>query len=309
MFYILTFNYFETTNTVWKPRKKYDYEDFDKISFTPIKVSNWLDLIFYPNSFWFAALRVLKKRRKKVFIIKCSNSISTMSGWTFITPFSSKTKFTGLGAQDLAIFSVLLSGISTTVSFTNLLITRRTLSMPGLRNRRVLIPFLTISLFLTMRMLTIITPILGAAMIMLLMDRHWRTSFFDYAYGGDIILFNHLFWFFGHPEVYVVIIPVFGAVNMVIPYYNTRRIASKHHLIWASYIMGYMGFLVWGHHMYLVGLDHRSRSLYSTITVMISLPAIVKIINWTLTIINGSLQVDVIFLFFISFFFFFYVAA
>ena len=106
-------------------------------------------------------------------------------------------------------------------------------------------------------------------------------------------------------SVLLKVIPVFGAVNMIIPYYNTRRIASKHHLIWASYIMGYMGFLVWGHHMYLVGLDHRSRSLYSTITVMISLPAIVKIINWTLTIINGSLQVDIIFLFFISFFFFF----
>jgi heme/copper-type cytochrome/quinol oxidase subunit 1 len=179
--------------------------------------------------------------------------------------------------------------------------------MPGLRNRRVLIPFITISLFLTMRMLTIITPVLGAALLMLLMDRHWKTSFFDYAYGGDVILFNHLFWFFGHPEVYVVIIPVFGVANMIIPYYNTRRIASKHHLIWASYIMAYMGFLVWGHHMYLVGLDHRSRSLYSTITVMISLPAIVKIINWTLTLLNGALQIDTTFLFFISFFFFFYV--
>jgi cytochrome c oxidase subunit 1 len=104
--------------------------------------------------------------------------------------------------------------------------------MPGLRNRRVLIPFITISLFLTMRMLTIITPILGAALLMLLMDRHWKTSFFDYAYGGDIVLFNHLFWFFGHPEVYVVMIPVFGVINMIIPMYNTRRIASKHHLIW-----------------------------------------------------------------------------
>jgi heme/copper-type cytochrome/quinol oxidase subunit 1 len=177
--------------------------------------------------------------------------------------------------------------------------------MPGLRNRRVLIPFVTISLFLTMRMLTLITPVLGAALIMLLCDRHWKTSFFDYSYGGDIVLFNHLFWFFGHPEVYVVIIPVFGIINMIIPLYNFRRIASKHHLIWASYIMAYMGFLVWGHHMYLVGLDHKSRSLYSTITIMISLPAVVKIINWTLTLLNGTLLIDTIFLFFTSFFFFF----
>lgn len=257
------------------------------------------------DSMWLITTQLTKKRLKKKFIPKTSNSTLTMAGWTFITPFSSKTRFTSLGAQDIAIISVILSGVSTTISFTNLLITRRTLSAPGLRNRRVLIPFLSITLFLVMRMLALITPVLGAAMIMLLLDRHWNTTFFDYAYGGDIVLFNHLFWFFGHPEVYVVIIPAFGIVNMLLPYYNTRRIASKHHLIWATYIMGYMGFLVWGHHMYLVGLDHRSRSLYSTVTVMISLPAIVKLVNWTLTILNGALKIDTAILFVNAFFFFF----
>jgi len=127
---------------------------------------------------------------------------------------------------------------------------------------------------------------------MLLLDRHWQTTFFDFVYGGDNVLFQHLFWFFGHPEVYVLIIPSFGIVNMVIPYSNTRRIASKHHLIWAIYMMAYLGFLVWGHHMYLVGLDHRSRALFSTLTVMISLPATVKVVNWTLSLINGALKLD-----------------
>ena len=289
----------------WVNRKKIFYTNYMNYSFiSPLYIFSAVTTQ-YTNNLWYAALNLFKVKKKKIYITKCSNSILTMSGWTFITPFSAKVKYTGLGSQDLAIISALISGLSTTISFTNLLITRRTLSMPGLKNRRVLIPFVTISLFLTMRMLTIITPVLGAALLMLLMDRHWRTSFFDYAYGGDVILFNHLFWFFGHPEVYVVIIPVFGVVNMIIPLYNTRRIASKHHLIWASYIMAYMGFLVWGHHMYLVGLDHRSRSLYSTVTVMIALPAIVKIINWTLTLLNGFLRVDTIFLFFTSFFFFF----
>lgn len=202
-----------------------------------------------------------------------------MSGWTFTAPFSAHTKFTGLGAQDAAIFSVLLAGLSTTISFTNLLITRRTMGVPGLRNRKNLMPFITISLLLVMRMLALITPVLAAAMIMLLMDRHFNTSFFDYAYGGDVIMFHHLFWFFGHPEVYVVIIPAFGIINSILPVYCFRRIASKNHLVWATYVMAYMGFLVWGHHMYLMGLDHRSRSLYSTVTVMISLPAVVKIVN------------------------------
>lgn len=257
------------------------------------------------DTFWRLSLKLKKKTFKKKYISKCNNGTLTMSGWTFITPFSSKTRFTNIGAQDIAIISVILSGVSTTISFTNLLITRRTLSAPGLRNRRVLVPFISITLFLVMRMLALITPVLGAALIMLLMDRHWKTSFFDYAYGGDVVLFNHLFWFFGHPEVYVVIIPAFGIVNVLLPYYNTRRIASKHHLIWATYIMGYMGFLVWGHHMYLVGLDHRSRSLYSTVTVMISLPAIVKLVNWTLTMLNGALKFDTAIAFVNVFFFFF----
>jgi cytochrome c oxidase subunit 1 len=140
--------------------------------------------------------------------------------------------------------SVIFAGVSTTISFTNLLITRRTLSMPGLRNRRVLLPFITIALFLTMRMLALVTPVLGAAMIMLLLDRHWQTTFFEFVYGGDTVLFQHLFWFFGHPEVYILIIPSFGIMNMILPYSNTRRIASKHHMIWAIYMMAYMGFVV-----------------------------------------------------------------
>lgn len=242
---------------------------------------------------------------KTTFLVQCPNASLTVSGWTFITPFSSKLKYTGFGMQDIAVISVIFAGISTTISFTNLLITRRTLSMPGLRHRKTLIPLLSTNLFLTMRMLALITPVLAAAMIMLELDRHWGFSFFDYSYGGDPILFHHLFWFFGHPEVYVIIIPSFGVVSMLLPFSNSRRIASKNHLIWATYIMAYMGFLVWGHHMYLVGLDHRSRSLYSTITVMISLPAVVKLVNWTLTLLNGSFKLDISILFIFVFLLFF----
>lgn len=259
----------------------------------------------YSNNTWYVSSKVSKQRRKKVFFTKCPNSTLTMTGWTFIAPFSSKTKYSGIGSQDISIMSVIFAGVSTTIGFTNLLITRRTLSMPGLRNRRVLLPFLSISLFLTMRMLALITPVLAAAMIMLILDRHWNTTFFDFNYGGDSILFAHLFWFFGHPEVYVLVIPVFGIINMIIPYSNTRRVASKHHMIWAIYMMAYMGFIVWGHHMYLVGLDHRSRALYSTVTVMISLPATVKIVNWTMSLLNGALKWDLSLLFTFAFIVFF----
>ena len=305
MFFYKVFN---TNNMIgWAGRKLPKYKDYYEPSYIPLKLTAWSEISQYSEFFWYLANRASNTRRRKIFFSKCSNRTLTTAGWTFITPFSANLKYTGLGSQDLLIIAVILAGVSTTISFTNLLITRRILSISGLRNRRVLLPFLTITFFLTMRMLTLITPVLGGAMIMLYLDRHWQTSFFDYTYGGDTVLFAHLFWFFGHPEVYVVIIPAFGIVNMIIPYANTRRIASKHHLIWATYIMAYMGYLVWGHHMYLVGLDHRSRALFSTVTVMISLPAIVKIVNWTLTFLNSALKIDTPMLFIFLFILFFLV--
>ena len=118
--------------------------------------------------------------------------------------------------MDVAVLGVIFLGVSTTIGFTNLLITRRTLSSPGIKNNKTLMPFLKIKLFLSMRMLALITPVLGAAMLMLESDRILGTTFFDYSYGGDTILFHHLFWFFGHPEVYVVILPCFGIVSMIL---------------------------------------------------------------------------------------------
>ena len=297
----------------WKPRKvlnldKFKDQKYKFFSFIPLKLLFWNSILTYPESFWYAASRIVKARRKKVFVSKCSDRTQTTSGWTFITPFSSNLRFTGVGAQDILIVSVIFAGISTTISFTNLLITRRTLAMPGLRTRRVLMPFITIATFLALRMLALVTPVLGAAMIMMILDRHWQTTFFEFAYGGDPILSQHLFWFFGHPEVYILIIPTFGFINMVLPYVNTRRAASKHHMIWAIYVMAYLGFLVWGHHMYLVGLDHRSRAMYSTLTIMISLPATIKMVNWTLSMFNGGLRVDIPFLFAISYILLFLVA-
>jgi heme/copper-type cytochrome/quinol oxidase subunit 1 len=292
----------------WKPKINSKFSNFEDYSGIPFKLLLWKDIIYYPESFWYMISRIAKGRRKKVYFTKCSNRTLTTAGWTFITPFSSNIKYTGIGAQDLLLLSVVFAGITSTISFTNLLITRRTLSMPGMRHRRILLPFVTISIFFALRMLALITPVLAAAMIMMALDRHWQTTFFDFAYGGDPILSQHLFWFFGHPEVYVLIIPTFGFANMILPYNNTRRVASKHHMIWAIYVMGYMGFLVWGHHMYLVGLDHRSRTMYSTITIMISLPATIKVVNWTLTLVNGALKIDLALLFIIAYILFFLVA-
>lgn len=266
------------------------------------------DIQQFGEAGWIFARDALKIKVKKRYYVKVSNSTQTVAGWTFITPLSSHLKFTGWGVQDMFIIAVYFVGISTTITVANLLITRRVLSVSGLRSRRVLLPFTSISILLMLRTLSIITPILGAAMLMLYSDRHWRTSYFDFSYGGDPIFFQHLFWFFGHPEVYVLIIPAFGIINSILPTISQRRLASKHHLIWAVYVMNYMGFLVWGHHMYLIGLDHRSRALYSTITVMISLPATVKMVNWVHTLINGNIKNTLMLHIIVSFILFFIVA-
>lgn len=270
------------------------------------KLLFWKDFYNSTQTFWSLAKNAIKQKKQKRFVVKCISANQTVAGWTFITPFSSNIEYTGFGLQDMIILGVYYVGISTTISIVNLLVTRRTLAMPGLRSRRILLPFISITFLLMLRALSIITPVLGSSMLMLLTDRHWKTSFFDFSYGGDPIFFQHLFWFFGHPEVYVLIIPAFGVINSVLPTVASRRIASKHHLIWAIYIMNYMGFLVWGHHMYLVGLDHRSRSLYSTITIMISMPATIKIVNWTYTLVNGMIRNNLILYGIISFIFFFF---
>lgn len=277
-------------------------------TFYSYKLIFWKDMYNSTDTFWSLTKNALKQKRQKRFLVKCISANQTVAGWTFITPFSSNTEYTGFGIQDMLILGVYYAGISTTISLVNLLITRRTLSMPGLRNRRILLPFMTITILLMLRALSVITPVLGSAMLMLLTDRHWKTSFFDFSYGGDPIFFQHLFWFFGHPEVYVLIIPAFGIINSMLPNVSHRRVASKHHLIWAIYIMNYMGFLVWGHHMYLIGLDHRSRSLYSTITIMISLPATIKVVNWTYTLVNGMIRNNLILYGITSFIFLFLVA-
>ena len=295
--------WFTNNNTVkskYTGKDNKDKEDLslenDSFSLNELRVSKffrnlrWETREFVENLWTYTLRPGIKTKRHKVFIEKSLDSHTTCTGWTFITPFTSSVEKSAVGPVDCLVFSVIAAGVSTTIGFTNLLVTRRTLTMPGLNNRRFLIPFLTIAVLLALRFLALITPVLGGCMIMIFTDRHWGTAFFDFAYGGDPILSQHLFWFFGHPEVYVLIIPTFGIINMVLPYSAFRRVASKQHMIWAIYVMGYMGFLVWGHHMYLVGLDHRARTLYSTITVMISLPATIKIFSWTLSVLNSPIR-------------------
>jgi len=166
------------TYPTWTFKLKSKKEDFSDLGYTgshittPRKLLNLSNIIDSTEAFIYSAIKVSKARRKKIYFSKCSDRTLTTAGWAFITPFSSNPKYTNYGSQDLLIIATIFAGISTTISFTNLLITRRTLSMPGFTSRRSMLPFVTISLLLTMRMLAVVTPVLGASMFMLLMDRH-----------------------------------------------------------------------------------------------------------------------------------------
>lgn len=214
-----------------------------------------------------------------------SNLTMTMAGWTFTTPFS-HSRFTGR-AVDMSIVGLIFSTITSIFTTINLVTTWRFLRGRGARNQRELFPIFLISLFISLRLLLLVSPILTAGFVMLLADRHFYTAFFTVRAGGDILLFQHIFWFFGHPEVYILVIPGFGYASTVIPYYVRKPISSKMHMVYAMHSIGCMSGVVWGHHMYLVGIDHKARTVFMTITIMIALPSTIKICGWLVSVTNG----------------------
>jgi heme/copper-type cytochrome/quinol oxidase subunit 1 len=199
----------------------------------------------------------------------------TMAGWTFTTPFS-HSRFSGR-AVDMALVGLIFATIASIMTTINLIATWRFLRGRGARYQRELFPIFLISVFISLRLLLAVSPILTAGFVMLLADRHFYTAFFTVRAGGDILLFQHIFWFFGHPEVYILVIPGFGVASTLIPYYTRKPISSKMHMVYAMHSIACMSFVVWGHHMYLVGIDSKARTLFMTITIMIALPSTIKI--------------------------------
>ena len=231
--------------------------------------------------------------------LKGSNLIASMAGWTFTTPLS-HSKFTG-SPVDWAFAGLAIATITSILTLINLIVTWRYLKGRGSRYQKEFYPIFLISLLLSLRMLIIVSPILNAGLFMLMADRHFFTAFFTVRAGGDILLFQHLFWFFGHPEVYILIMPAFGIINTLIPYYLRKPLVSKMHMVYAMHAIASMGFVVWGHHMYLVGIDNKARILFFVITILIALPASVKVCGWIASLVNSTTFVHVELLFCISF--------
>lgn len=233
------------------------------------------------------------------------NAKDVLPGWAMITPFSARTRFTAIGKVDIGLMGVFLVLNSSIVSSANFLVTYRYLSTLNNRKMRDARSFFTEGVMVASWMMIAANPMLVIGILMLLADRHWQTSFFDYSGGGDTVLFQHMFWFFGHPEVYVIMIPAFGFNNTILSFYLRKRVSARASLLYSMYTIAFLGFFVWGHHMYMVGLAHTTRMLFSTLTVMISVPAATKLMHWCVTLVNSSFAMELPFFFALLFIFFF----
>ena len=276
-------------------------------------LSNWRQLKFSREA-WRCKLLVARNQNTfykrfaeedTLFFSLDRNAKDLLPGWAMVTPFSARPKYTAVGKTDVGLMAVFLVLNASIVSSVNFLVTYRYLSTLNNRKMRDARSFFAESLIVASWMMVAANPMLVIGIVMLLFDRHWQTSFFDYSGGGDTVLFQHMFWFFGHPEVYVIMIPVFGFTNTILSYYLRKRVSARSSLMYSMYTIAFLGFFVWGHHMYMVGLAHTTRMLFSTLTVMISVPAATKLMHWSVTLVNSYFTMEVPFLWTLTFIYFF----